>query len=52
MVLVLSSGREIAFAGCVNDEQPTFDAKAPEGEALSGLDFEEGRLVGVCTAVL
>ena len=50
VALRLSSGREIVFSGCVDDDQPLFDARAPDGEAITGLEFDDGQLVGVCTA--
>ena len=51
LVLRTSSAREITFSGCVDESQPRFDALAPEGEAIVGLDFVDGTLVGVCAAL-
>ena len=49
IVLCLSSGRELSFAGCVDDSQPRIEASAPDGEAIVGLEFDDGDLVGVTT---
>jgi hypothetical protein len=51
IVLKLSSGRELRIAGThvgANDER--FEAAAPEGEAIVGLFFGDGMLIGVETA--
>ena len=50
IVLCLSSGRELTFAGCVDESQPRIEARAPDGEVIVGLEFDDGDLIGVTSA--